>query len=149
MPARRRPSPTPALDALSGAEHARVLADLLTSHPDDRQRSDNVPVRPDAPVFTGPHGKILNPDVLTQTFERIVRSAGLPRIRLHDLRHTHASLLVQAGTPIKVVAERLGHANPGFTMQTYQHVLPGMQAEAVHRFAALLAPTLTSSTGDR
>lgn len=55
--------------------------------------------------------------------------AGVPR-RLHDLRHTHATLLLKAGVPIKVVSERLGHATPGFTMATYQHVLPGMQAEA-------------------
>ena len=46
------------------------------------------------------------------------------------LDHTHASLLVKAGVPIKVVSERLGHAHPGFTMATYQHVLPGMQADA-------------------
>ena len=46
------------------------------------------------------------------------------RIRFHDLRHTHASLLVAAGVPIKVVSERLGHAHPGFTMHTYQHLLP-------------------------
>ncbi len=54
-------------------------------------------------------------------------------------RHTHASLLVAAGTPIKVVSERLGHANPGFTMATYQHVMPGMGAEAADRFSQLLA----------
>ena len=56
---------------------------------------------------------------------------GLPRIRLHDLRHTDASLLLlKAGVPVKVVSEGLGHSTPGFTMATYQHVLPGMQAEA-------------------
>ena len=64
--------------------------------------------------------------------------SGLPRIRLHDLRHTHATLLLKAGVPIKVVSERLGHSTPGFTMATYQHVLPGMQAEAAKTFAALL-----------
>ena len=62
----------------------------------------------------------------------------LPRIRYHDLRHTHASLLVAAGVPIKVVTERLGHAHPGFTMNTYQHVLPGMGATAAAQFADLL-----------
>ena len=60
-------------------------------------------------------------------------------IRFHDLRHTHATLLIAAGVPIKVVSERLGHANPGFTMATYQHVLPGMGADAANRFAALIA----------
>jgi hypothetical protein len=53
--------------------------------------------------------------------------------------HTHASLLVASGTPIKVVTERLGHAHPVFTMHTYQHLLPGMSAEAADRFAGLVA----------
>ncbi len=52
--------------------------------------------------------------------------------------HTHASLLVMAGVPIKVVSERLGHAHPAFTMHTYQHLLPGMSAAAASEFAALI-----------
>jgi integrase len=63
----------------------------------------------------------------------------MPRIRFHDLRHTHATLLIAAGVPVKVVSERPGHANPGFTMATYQHVLPDMGADAANRFAALIA----------
>ena len=63
-----------------------------------------------------------------------------PHIRFHDLRHTHASLLVAAGNPVKVVSERLGHAHPSFTIHTYQHLLPGMSAEAAHRFADLIKP---------
>ena len=51
---------------------------------------------------------------------------------------THATLLLKAGVPIKVVSERLGHSTSGFMMATYQHVLPGMQAEAARTFAALL-----------
>ena len=53
--------------------------------------------------------------------------------------HTHASLLVAAGTPIKVVSERLGHAHPGFTMATYQHLVPGMSATAAIDFANMIA----------
>ena len=67
-----------------------------------------------------------------------MKRSGLPRIRLHDPRHTHATLLLKAGVPIKVVSERLGHSTPGFTMATYQHVLPGMQREAAETFASLL-----------
>jgi integrase len=78
------------------------------------------------------------PQVLSDAFKRLVAKSGLPRIRLHDLRHTHATLLLKAGVPIKVVSERLGHSTPVFTMATYQHVLPGMQAEAARTFAALL-----------
>jgi integrase len=62
----------------------------------------------------------------------------LPAIRLHDLRHTHATLLLADGVPVKVVSERLGHANATITLTVYQHVHPGMGREAADRFAALL-----------
>ncbi len=62
----------------------------------------------------------------------------LTRIRFHDLRHTHATLLLKAGVPIKVVRERLGHASVAFTMQVYQHVLPGMPADAAAMFGELV-----------
>jgi integrase len=62
----------------------------------------------------------------------------LPRIRLHDLRHTHATLLLKEGVPPKVVSERLGHSSVAFTMQVYQHVLPGMQADAAATFGELV-----------
>ena len=60
-------------------------------------------------------------------------------IRFHDLRHTHASLLVAHGVPIKAVTERLGHSHSAFTMHTYQHLLPGISADASARFAGLVA----------
>ena len=62
----------------------------------------------------------------------------MPRIRLHDLRHTHATLLPQAGTPIKAVSERLGHAKTSITLDTYAHVLPDMQDRAVDAIDAAL-----------
>lgn len=67
---------------------------------------------------------------------RLVDKSTLPRIRLHDLRHTHASILLKAGVPVKVVSERLGHSSPAFTMTVYQHVLPGMQSDAAAKFSA-------------
>lgn len=79
--------------------------------------------------------------MLSQSFERVARDAGLPRIRFHDLRHTHATLLLKAGVPLKVVSERLGHSTPAFTMTVYQHVLPGMQRDAADLFARLVATT--------
>jgi integrase len=91
-------------------------------------------------VFLNTSGRFLNPESVSQLFDRVVKSApALPRIRFHDLRHTHASLLVMAGVPIKVVSERLGHSHPAFTMHTYQHLLPGMSAAAAEQFAALIA----------
>jgi integrase len=92
-------------------------------------------------VFCTPTGDPVHPDRFTQIFTRLGASAPVPRLRLHDLRHTHATLLLTAGVPIKVVSERLGHATPGFTMATYQHVLPGMQAEAARTFVSVIAST--------
>ncbi len=66
----------------------------------------------------------------------------MPRIRLHDLRHTCAVLHLKAGVHIKVVQELLGHATIAITMDIYSHVLPGMQEEAAERIAALLDPAL-------
>lgn len=90
-------------------------------------------------MFCNQDGRFLNPESISQLFDRIVQHTGLARIRFHDLRHTHASLLVAAGVPIKVVSERLGHAHPAFTMHTYQHLLPGMSAAAAEQFADLVA----------
>ena len=89
-------------------------------------------------MFAQPDGTVTHPQLISDAFKRKVRSSGLPKIRLHDLRHTHATLLLKAGVPIKVVSERLGHSTPAFTMATYQHVLPGMQREAAETFASLL-----------
>lgn len=92
-------------------------------------------------VFSRPEGAPLHPDFFSQSFERLATKSGLPVIRLHDLRHTHATLLLRAGVPVKVVSERLGHASPAFTMTVYQHVLPGMQAEAATTFGDLIFGT--------
>lgn len=70
-------------------------------------------------MFTRANGQPVHPHVLSQTFERVQVKAGLSRIRLHDLRHTHATLLLKAGVPLKVVSERLGHSSPAFTMAVY------------------------------
>ena len=68
-------------------------------------------------------------------------------MRFHDLRHTHATLLMDAGVPPKVIAERLGHSRASFTEDTYQHVLPGMQADAAQIFAHLVSdPASTGNT---
>jgi integrase len=104
-----------------------------------RLRDDGIEAERDDWMFCNTTSRFLNPQSLSQLFHRITTSAQLPRIRFHDLRHTHASLLVAAGVPIKVVTERLGHAHPGFTMKTYQHVMPGMSAAAADQFAALVA----------
>jgi len=86
-------------------------------------------------VFAKPDGEAVHPDYFSQLFDRHVAKSTVPRIRLHDLRHTHATILLKAGVPVKVVSERLGHSSPAFTMTVYQHVLPGMQADAALAFS--------------
>jgi integrase len=90
-------------------------------------------------VFTRANGKPMHPHTVSQAFERAQRLLPVSPIRFHDLRHTHASLLLRDRVPIKVVSERLGHSNPAFTMTTYQHVIPGMQEDAAATFGQLLA----------
>jgi integrase len=106
-------------------------------------------VEADRRVFTNADGKPVHPHSISQTFERIANRAGVPRIRLHDIRHTHGTLLIKAGVPVKVVSERLGHGNPAFTIDTYQHVLPGMQAEAARTFEQLIKEKPAKSAGRR
>ncbi len=110
-----------------------------------RQRDELGTSSDDAlPLHTKPDGTLIHPHTLSQTFERAVATTTLPRISLHGLRHTHATLLLKAGVPLKVVSERLGHSSPAFTMATYQHVLPGMQADAADTFAELLRTDVSS-----
>ena len=67
------------------------------------------------------------------------RPAGLPKLRLHDLRHTHVTLALAAGVHPKVVQERLGHSTVAFTLDVYSHAVPALQEEAAERVAALFA----------
>lgn len=97
-------------------------------------------INEDGWVFTDPDGRPVHPHAISQAFERIARRARVPVIRFHDLRHTHGTLLIKEGVPVKVVSERLGHANIAYTIETYQHVLPGMQADAADTCHTLLRP---------
>ena len=90
-------------------------------------------------VFSREDGSLIHPDLLTGWFARHVDRAKLRPIRLHDLRHTHASLALQAGISAKVVSDRLGHATVAFTLDVYSHVIPGLQEEAADRIAALMS----------
>lgn len=102
-------------------------------------------------VFTDGDGQPVHPHAIYEAFRRVVHNAGIPAIRFHDLRHTHGSLLIKDGIPVKVVSERLGHADIAFTMQTYQHVLPDMQADAATATERLAMPSPPPSggTGER
>nr|MQY56296.1 tyrosine-type recombinase/integrase [Dehalococcoidia bacterium] len=81
-----------------------------------------------------------NPSTVSHAFVNTIRKAGLPHIRLHDLRHTHATLMLKASVHPKVVSERLGHSSIRITLDTYSHVLPGIQEAAAQRFDDFLTP---------
>jgi integrase len=82
-------------------------------------------------VCPRPGGRLWPPDMLSTAFSAMMRRSVLPKIRFHDLRHSHATHLLKAGIHPKVVSERLGHSSVGITLDTYSHVLPGMQKDAI------------------
>jgi integrase len=90
-------------------------------------------------VFAREDGQPLHPDDVSKRFAKAVAAVDVPPITLHGLRHTWASLALQAGVSPKVVSERLGHASVSFTLDVYSHVLPGLQEDAAAKVAALIA----------
>jgi integrase len=89
-------------------------------------------------LFVWPNGNPIHPDTITALFHKHCAAAGLPRIRLHDVRHSYATAALKAGIPPKVISERLGHATVAFTLQTYTHVIPGMDEAAAGAVAELI-----------
>jgi len=96
-------------------------------------------------VFAGPTGGPMDDANLRRAFCRIVRAAGLEPLRIHDLRHTAATLMLRAGVSPKVVAERLGHATVSLTLDVYSHVLPDMQREAAEALERVMGPAAWAS----
>jgi integrase len=130
-----------ALDALTVA--------ALREHK-ERQAEDRAVVGPgwqdSGLVFTRPDGAPIHPDLISDWFGRLAREAGLPKIRLHDVRHSYASAALAAGIPAKIVSERLGHATVQITLDTYSHVLPGLDAQAAETVARLILGDGSAST---
>ena len=122
-----------ALDAATVAalrEHRRVQIEERLVFGQDWPDSDL--------VFRLEDGEAIHPDRFSAWFERHIKATGLPPIRLHDLRHTHATLALSAGVHPKVVSERLGHSTVSITLDTYSHAIPAMQEEAAEKVAALV-----------
>jgi integrase len=117
------------------------LADMLRAH---KVRQNEVRLKvadlwqPNGYVFANDLGEHLTPDQVRRTLLRALRAAGLPQIRPHDLRHTHASVLLRLRTPMKVVQERLGHSSFAITADIYSHVAPDLQGQAAGAFGAAL-----------
>jgi len=106
-------------------------------------------LKPDDLVFSYPDGTPLPPNSVTKAFHKLAQSLGLSNIRLHDLRHTHATLMLRQGVHPKVVSERLGHSSVAITLDTYSHVLPGIQAAAAQRFDEGLQTTREEASAER
>ena len=90
-------------------------------------------------IFCTLLGSPVDSSNLRRSWERITKDAGLPGLRFHDLRHSHATFMLKEGINPKIVSERLGHADISFTLNTYSHVLPGLQAEAAAALDQLFA----------
>jgi integrase len=90
------------------------------------------------PVIAGRHAGLVHPDSFSNTFARLVATAGVPRIRLHDLRHTYATLALHAGMHPVVLAERLGHSTVATTMDLYAHVTPAISRDGADVVASIL-----------
>jgi len=82
---------------------------------------------------------------LTHEWTRLLAKTSLPRIRFHDLRHSHATQMLAAGVHPKIASERLGHSTIGVTLDLYSHVMPGMQADAAEQVDAALQAAITAS----
>ena len=94
----------------------------------------------DAQIFKTQSGRPINSDSLARQFKRILRKAGLPEMRLYNLRHTAATLALTAGVSPKVLAEQLGHASCALTLDIYAQSMPHLQGEAAERVEALIYP---------
>lgn len=107
-------------------ETVRVLRNFRKQHPSDEL------------VIPSAAGTHLSPRNVNRALYMLINMIGVPVIRLHDLRHTHATILLAAGVPVKVVSERLGHASVSITLNIYAHVLPGAQKQAADIFSLAL-----------
>ena len=130
---------------------AALLSGLRVKQKDERQELGLKWNESDL-VFSRPDRSPIDPDTITHAFAGIVKKAGLPSIRFHDLRHTHATLMLKQGVHPKIVSERLGHASIAITLDTYSHVLPGLQERAALGFEEMLqraTPTVEGGVAGR
>ena len=112
---------------------------ILRQHRDNEEALKGT-LKNDDLIFSRVDGSPLLPTSVTHAWIKLVRRCGLSGIRLHDCRHTHASLMLKQGVHPKIVQERLGHASIRITLDTYSHVAPGLQQAAANRFDEIVLP---------
>ncbi|NLK53066.1 MAG: site-specific integrase [Syntrophomonadaceae bacterium] len=122
----RREIPLMDITVTALKQQKKMLAQEMLINAKTYNRENNL-------VFPNSVGEPMDPSGLGRRFKTIAREAGFPEVRFHDLRHTHATMLLKQGIHPKIVQERLGHQTIGITMDTYTHVIKGMQKEAVEK----------------
>ena len=118
-----------------GQEALQVLKDHKT-----RQGKEN------ELIFISEKGRLLRDQQLYKSFKGLIKQAGLPDIRFHDLRHTAASPMLNYGIPVIIVSKRLGHARASITMDVYGHLIPSKQEEAATLMDRLMKPKTDSGS---
>ena len=111
-----------------------ILAEHRAKQDELRHSLDYPPLSEDDLVFSHYDGTPMLPNTITHAWIKLTRNCGLPGVRLHDARHTHASLLLKQGVHPKIVQERLGHGSIQITLDTYSHIIPSMQQAAAAKF---------------
>lgn len=139
----------------AGSRRSIPLDDMVLAALENHRRDQETSLRmcPLDPAMRGlafctANGTPLDSKNLRRSFRAILKRASLPRIRVYDLRHTTATLLLGAGENPKIVAERLGHSSVRQTLDTYSHVAPTMQVSATAKLSQLLFPTLKIVPGE-
>lgn len=132
------------------AMSATVVAELRAHRARQAEEMLRLGLRPDAAAFViaQPDGAPLQPRSITHEWVRLVSKTALPRIRFHDLRHSHASQMLAAGVHPKIASERLGHSTIAITLDLYSHVLPGMQADAAEQVDAAIRRAVNAGDKD-
>ncbi|TIS75451.1 MAG: site-specific integrase, partial [Mesorhizobium sp.] len=125
---------------------ASTVAELKAHRARQAEELLRLGIRPDADSFVVAQvdGSPIQPRSLTHEWVRVLGNTALPRIRFHDLRHTHATQMLSSGVHPKVASERLGHSTIGITLDLYSHVMPGMQADAAEQVDAALQAAISS-----
>jgi integrase len=128
---------------------ARVVAELRAWRIKQAEELLKLGVRVNDECFVcaSEDGQPVQPQSLTHSWHRFLARTKFPRVRFHDLRHSHATHMLASGVHPKIASERLGHATVGLTLDTYSHVIPGMQEDAVARIDAAFAGAVSKPVG--
>ena len=141
------------MNTLPAEQLARIDGEVVEAPLKTKNSYRNIPISADAVkilktqkknvageyVFPSPNGGPISPDSVGNMLHRVLKRAGLPKVRFHDLRHTFATLALQNGVDIKTVSSMLGHYSAGFTLDTYTHVTTPAQMEAANTMGNVLA----------